>query len=268
MTDDERPRRPILDRREPMRQWANMFGGAEPPRNGPLPADGATADPAAAGDPQRRASLGDAISRSVDLGYRVIDEYIRQGQRAAQRMSDRSFSADGAVGDLREASDRMGQYASDFFGLWMEFMELTTNRSRDTAANGTAAAVPRADVPGAAAATQPAPAAATAAGPPAPRPPHAGVRVEVRSLRPTEVAVDLQPDAAGRALRVYGFGTAGADRARGIDVAIRAGSDHEPVGLSVRVSSEQSPGTYRGLVVDDATSAPVGTLTVQVGEDE
>src|SRR5438128_27418 len=64
----DRIRRPPLDRTEPIRAWSSLFGA------GPL---------------------NDVVTRSVELGYRVVDEYIRQGQKAAARFGSPSVGADG-----------------------------------------------------------------------------------------------------------------------------------------------------------------------------
>src|ERR1700691_5129885 len=69
----ERRTKPALDRYEPNRMFAGVFG---PSVNGIGSAGGQA--------PARQASPGDPVSRGVDVGYRVIDEYMRQGQAFAK----------------------------------------------------------------------------------------------------------------------------------------------------------------------------------------
>src|SRR5262245_11423332 len=118
VSDKERITRPPLGRTQPMRNWSMLFGapGATPEQS----TSGATSTTY-----QTSASLNDVVSRSVELGYRVIDEYIRQGQRAAQRFTERSYGADTMANDLQQAAPLMTQYASDFLALWFEFMQAT-----------------------------------------------------------------------------------------------------------------------------------------------
>ena len=70
MSDDDRVKRPRLDRRSPLRSWATLFGAPS--------SEGRGDD-----EPERRGGVDDVVSRSVELGYRVIDDWMRQGQRSA-----------------------------------------------------------------------------------------------------------------------------------------------------------------------------------------
>jgi len=106
MTD--RIKRPPLERSEPIRNWSTLLGGA-----------------AAGGE---GAQLNDVIGRSVDLGYRVIDAYVRQGQRAAERLGGGVAETASVTGDLQELSVRMAQYASELVGLWFQAMDAALMR--------------------------------------------------------------------------------------------------------------------------------------------
>jgi hypothetical protein len=220
VADRDRIRRPPLDRTEPIRAWSGMFGG------GPL---------------------NDVVSRSVELGYRVVDEYIRQGQKAAGRFGSRALGADTLPSDVQDFGVRMMQYTSDVFGLWFEMMNAmmaplgAPTRPPPARQNGNGHR-PVERAPDVAARTR--------------------VRVEVVSTRPAEVAVDLRPDAAGRSLVVHGLRAADATLPRLDDVAIAA--DGDGVALRIRVPPDLPAGTYNGLVIDDETSAPVGTVSLRV----
>ncbi len=66
-------KKPELERREPIRNFSGVFGS---PQNrgasGGAPGIGAPPSPA------------DAVFRGVDMGYRVIEQYMRQGQAFAR----------------------------------------------------------------------------------------------------------------------------------------------------------------------------------------
>ena len=226
----DRIRRPPLDRTEPIRAWSALFG------SGP------------------GGSLNDVVSRSVELGYRVIDEYIRQGQRVAERFNDRSYGPETVTGDIQELGARMAQYASDFFGLWLDFVQVVmsggTLRETSAAEDG-ARARPAAPGNGAARRTPEAPAPTR-------------VRIEVVSLRPAEVSLDLRPEAAGRPLVAQGLRAVDPAKPKLDDVALEAGPGGELL-VRIRVPGDAPPGTYNGVVVDAETSRPLGTLSVRVG---
>src|SRR5205823_14082767 len=67
--EKERIKRPKLERTEPIRSWSALLG---------VPGAGG-GDGRAPGS----ASLEGVVSRSVELGYRVVEDYLRQGQRVA-----------------------------------------------------------------------------------------------------------------------------------------------------------------------------------------
>src|SRR5207247_11283854 len=91
----DRIRRPPLDRTEPIRAWSSLFGA------GPL---------------------NDVVTRSLELGYRVADEYIRQCQKAAPRFGSPSLGTDTIANHIQDLRVRMVQYTSDPFVLRFELM--------------------------------------------------------------------------------------------------------------------------------------------------
>jgi hypothetical protein len=256
---DDRIKLPPLDRTGPIRSWAAMLG-----------ANGASASSnAPASNGERPSAPGDVISRSVELGYRVVDEYITQGRRAAERLGVRPFAPLASMapmalgGDPQELGARMMRYASDFVGVWMQLMESATNA-------GALRPVPPAAAPPVAAtatatATQAAPAAPTAANR-ASAPPSDGtrVRVEIASLWPTEVVLDLRPEAARVAVIAHALRALDPELPRIDGVSFANGPDEDPPLLRVRIPPSQPPGVYNGLLVDRETSRPVGTVSVRL----
>ena len=231
-----RARRPELERDHPIRHFSCVFREAEPQRA------------------EAQAPGGDAVSRAVELGYRVIDEYIRQGQRAAQRLNDRSLGPETIARDVQDLTARMSQYASDFLGVWFEVLELATagRLARPGTQDGQTVPTP----------------------PPAPTPPRAErppagertrVRVDVSSARPAEVSLDLVPDAARRSLVVHALRAVDPDKPRLTDVALEPGAHGEPLTLRIRVPADQPPGVYSGLLIDEQTNRPAGTISVRLG---
>jgi hypothetical protein len=223
----DRIKRPEPSRTQPFRNLSTLLG-APPHRNG----EGG----ARAREQTASGSIGEAVSRSVALGYRVVDEYIRQGQRAAQRLNDRSLGPETITRDVQDLTTRMAQYASDFLGVWFEVIELATvggNGHR----NGN-----HADTPPVA--------------PPIPRPlrdtaaERTRVRIAVASAQPAEVALDLAPDADRRTLVVHALRAVDPDKPRLADVRLVAGEPGEPLTLHVKVPDGHPAGVYNGLIID------------------
>jgi len=236
----ERRKRPSLDRTKPVRSWT--------------PASGATASaapPAAttgSDDAKPRPRFEDAVARSVELGYRVVDDYIQQGQRAAQRLSEGRLSAEVLTSEVNDLGGRIARYASDFFGAWVELLELAAvgSAARQSAGNGPAAPEP-----------PPAP-------PPTRKPSNGGLRVAVVASRPVEVALDLRGERVTGTLRVHELRAADPKKPRLSDVKIVSdGPDATPI-LRVRVPDEHPEGTYEGLLIDEGTNRPVGNVRLVV----
>lgn len=237
--------RPPLDRTKPERSWSTALGtpaGATPPAETPKPDDG-----------KPRPRLEDAVARSVELGYRVVDDYIQQGQRAAQRLSEGKLTAEVLTSEVNDLGGRIARYASDFFGAWVELLELAAvgSAARQGAENGAA----------------PAAASTAAPPPPAPPPPRArasgGMRVAVVAARPVEVSLDFRSDRVTGPLRAHELRAADAKKPRLSDVQITRDPDGASV-LRIRVPDGQPEGTYEGLVIDEGTNRPVGSVRLLV----
>jgi len=246
---NERVKRPKLERTEPIRSWSTLLGGASA-----IPGAGAgraPSDSSAAAAGSGAGALSDMITRSVDLGYRVIDEYVRQGQRAAERMTGRAPDPAALTGDMQEISARMAQYSSELMGLWFQAMA------------GLASATPNAWVP-----TPAAPPSASAAVPPSAAAAPAGeplrVRVEVASVQPVEVGVDVRPGAVQRSLIVHTLRAVDSSKPA-LSATVVPNGDEGVLCLRVHVPDDQPTGIYSGLLIDQRSSLPVGAVSVRVG---
>lgn len=233
MSDPQRLRRPELSRSEPLRTFSTLFGAPREQAPGAPPADAA---------PAAGRSLEDAITRSVELGYRVVDEYIRQGQRAAERARTRSFEGAAIRSEFEDVAMRLAQVASDFAATWLEWAEL-------------AGAARTGDTPVAPAA----PSAAQSAPPERTR-----IRVELASRRAADVSLDLRPEARPP-LVVHALRATDPEKPRIVDARLEPDADGALV-LRVRVADDQPPGVYSGLVLDPESERPMGAVAVTVRE--
>jgi len=208
----------------------------------------------------RPEGLDDVVTRSVELGYRVIDDWVRQGQRAAQRLGDGPGGAAAVGQDLQDLVVRMTQHASDLFGVWLQLFDLTAaSGARGAwAPGGWGAAAPQdrnGTVPPAASRTDPGATPIT-------------VRIEVASSQATEVSLDLRPEAAGSKLIAHALRAVDPDVPRLDDVSIVRDGEEGPLVARIRVPDGHPPGIYNGLILDETTNRPVGTLTVHVGSGD
>lgn len=247
MPPDERPKRPHLSRTEAIRSWSALFGA------------GGDADGKGAQQPN------DVIARSVELGYRVVDEYIRQGRKAAERLGGSSLGPAAFGGDVAELGARVMRYTTELMGLWMQLADATMGAEASRSAASTMSPSPAAaEELGA----RPVAADATAGS----SSPHVGdgvrVRVEVVSLWPTEVWLDLRPEGVNAPVVAHALRAGDPRLPRLDDVTFANGSFDEPPLLRVRIPPSQPSGIYNGLLIDSRTSRPVGTVSVRVSREE
>ena len=152
--------------------------------------------------------------------------------------------------DFQDLTARMTRYASDLMDVWFQLIELAAAGRAPMAPPGTGNAQP----------TETAAGAVEPATPPATR-----VSVEVTSVQPVEVSVDVRPGSAALPLIVHALRAAEADKPRLGDVTLEPAAEPGTLRLRVRIPPDQPPGVYNGLVIDQQTSRPAGTVSVRVG---
>jgi hypothetical protein len=207
----DRPKRPPLPRTNPIRTWSSLFGGSPS-----APADGETGPPPPA-------DLGNVIARSVELAYRVMDDYVQQGQRAAERVAGRAYGPEAWVTDAQDATARVARYASDVVGLWLDAFD----------------------------GARPAPPTPADAAPPpvngAPRAPERNgtpwIVIEVVAAQPAAVTLDLRPGAVAGPLIVHALRDAEVEKPPLRDVTVEPAPGDGPARLRVRVPPRQPTGT-------------------------
>jgi hypothetical protein len=244
-TTSPRVKRPEPERTQPNRAWSGVFGASRHAGNGVgRGANGnggaGTSGPAPSGGLPGQ----DAIRRGVDLGYKVIDEYLKQGQAFASTVAAPSLPGGFAGQDLSQMTEQMFKYASDFASMWMQAMGMIL-------ANGPSGARP----PGAPS-TATVPAAGTAASAPAP----ARAAVELNTRRQARAALEIGSLSPPGTVAVPALRAEDGARLEGVTVAP---GDGGPV-VRIRISGGQAAGVYTGPVVDAATNLPVGKLTVWI----
>ncbi len=248
----KRVKRPKLERDRPRREWSTLFG--------PGPAVKASGEPgdAARSRARQAGSENSVLTDSVELGYRVIEDYLKQGQQAAQAFGSSRFGgipggAPGTADDMQQLTQRVMQYGWDFAGLWFEMW------SRLGGTNG----FPMPTTPFGAPPAPKAPPPSSASHGDAPAGPAPVVSVSVRSPQLVATSVELQ---AGAYERLEILALRSEDRDAPPIESVRIERDSEPGAwaIEVTVAAAQRPGTYRAPIVDAATNLPKGWLAVKV----
>lgn len=176
----------------------------------------------------RGATGDDPVSQGVKLGYSVLEEQMREGQRLAER--------------LRGAA-KPGQPPLDIGGL----IERALNIYRDIGALAFAATEALARNPGLSARAHEPPRSASGA----------RYAFEIASSRRVSVKLDLRGEGRPRVGPLQALGDAPAIRSVSLETA------PEPT-LKLDIADDQPAGVYNAVVADADSGEPLGTLTVRI----
>jgi hypothetical protein len=279
MSDRPRIRREDPDRAAPVRDWANLFRSAAssstPSTNGSVkrgPTDemtvaGAANGPALASNPAAPGSISEEAQIAIENAYRVVDEHLQEGRRAAQSRRDDAarMSAPGAfpaasvdaagigltVENIQEMVARSIRFYSTLAPLWASVV------------NSIATAAATASAPDDAGL-----AAAPLAPPPMPRRTTAMVAepiiVELASARMTRVTIDLVPQVNPTKLATSGLHSIVPDCPSIKDLTfIEDSHSNRPV-VRIRVPDDQPAGSYNGVIVDVDSGDTRGAITLRI----
>lgn len=229
-------------RTEPIRDWSTLYR-----QSNSWNSRDASANPKSGDEATRGGLCSDTVAQGVKLGYRVIEEYMRQGQRIAQQINNRSYGLGTMGNDIREISEQMLRYYSDLVSLWLDLMGSIAGNP-DLIRNLFGLWQPQ---------SEPSVNAAPANG-------ATTVSIEVVSARPAQVTLDLRPQSEGLPLATHGLRALDPEKPPLTDITFEPGADNGPVSLRIRVPEGQPPGLYTGVVIDRDTGQPRGTLSVRI----
>jgi hypothetical protein len=183
------------------------------------------------------------VEAGVQMGYRVIEDYIRQGQRMAEEIRTTFSGKDSGPRDPERAGG--------------DLMELTERLLRDWILWGVRLAETF-DGFGGAKQRSGEKSSGVVAG-------SSQFSVQVDASRPVEVSLDL--DAITRADRVRVHPLVSADLSHPVleDISLLPAEGSQPIRVRIRVPAEQPEGCYSGVVFCSDRERPCGTLTVRVG---
>jgi len=234
MTKPTRVRRPKAQRTQPDRSFV---GRSRSERNGQAesaPDDAEHRDP--------RSSSYEAVNSA----YRVIDEYMRQGQRLAEEFWLPSSGAGRqAAAEVPRMIDRFVRSASEMGSAWLELMASTTTPAQKDGIRGTAGPF------GAGKRAQEA----------SRRSSSSGLTVAVESQKPVRISIDA-PDGL-RDLQVSALVSMDQSTPPLTGVEVEVDANGEAI-LRVVVPPGQPSGRYHGVLLDRRTERPVGTASLIV----
>jgi hypothetical protein len=239
MKDRKRLHRADPARTAPVRNFSKLYRSNSVNESGPAKA----AQPGA----QRDAADITPPAEGVELAYSVIDKHIAEGRRAAEGFSNQAYTTRVPSDNLQVLVERMLRFQSEMIPLWIE--TLATLVKVDPSRNGHA--------PG------------TDARPQSNGGPNGetmAVSIEVVSLRPVQVSVELRPNSESQSLVALGLSSVDQRKPMLKDVSLGPDEVVGRVKLRLRIPESQPPGTYSGVIVNRETGETRGTLSVRIAD--
>jgi len=253
-----RIKRPKLERTRPKRTWSTLFGSSA----GSRPSASTEDEGGQAARSESRAN-SQKLSEAVDTGYRVIEDYLSQGQKVAQSFAPSFRGASATSGDQpAEMAQRVMQYGWDFFGLWFEMASKMASGAPGFPPPGAPVTTPRSESarPNAADSKSTASPGSGDAASGAENAVH--VIVAVSSQRATTTALDVRP--GNGPLVIHALRPEGHDGPPIRDIDIHWDAQGGSVTLKVAVKDEHPAGVYNAMIVDAGTNLPRGTLSLEI----
>jgi hypothetical protein len=240
MSDRKRLHRSDPERVAPLRDFSKLY-------HGPNSTNGAGAvKPGPSREPRGSASIG-PLAEGVELAYSVIDKYIAEGRRTAEGFSSQPYTTRATTDNLTDIVERMLRFQAEILPLWIE--TLATLVRVDPSRSGYARAPeawPRSN------GGQNSEAMA--------------LSVEVASVRPVQVSVELRPNSETQPLVALGLNAVDSRKPALTEITFVPDEDRGRVKLRIRIPDSQPSGNYSGVIVNRDSGEARGTLSIRIAD--
>jgi hypothetical protein len=239
MSDRKRLHRGDPVRVGPIRDFSKLYSRPDsasgPHPTKPMPSDA----PRKAG--------GGPLAEGVEVAYSVIDKYIAEGRRTAEGFSSQPYSTRATNDNLQEVLERLLRFQTEMLPLWIE--TLATLVKVDPSRNGHSSA-------------------------PDTRPHTNGgqkvetmaVSIEVVSVRPVQVSVELRPNSDAKSLVSLGLHAVDSSKPALSDISLAPDEVPDRIKLRLRIPESQPAGTYSGVIVNRESGEARGTLSIRIAD--
>jgi hypothetical protein len=241
MGDRKRLHREDPARIAPVRNFSKLYSRSSS-------VNGTNAAKPAQPDAPVRATGGGPLAEGVELAYNVIEKYIAEGRRTAEGLNNQPYETRGGSNDnLQVLVERMLRFQTEMLPLWIE--TLATLVKVDPSRNGSAQA--------------------SAAWPHSNGKPNAeplAVTIEVVSLRPVQVSVELRPNCEPHSLVALGLSAVDSGKPILKDISLAPDEVAGRIKLRLQIPESQPSGTYSGVIVNRDSGETRGTLTIRIAD--
>ncbi len=240
MSNRKRLHRADPARIAPVRNFSKLYSR-------PDSVNGSSPDKPVQSDASRKTRNAGPLADGVELAYSVIDRYIAEGRRTAEGLSSEPYARRAPNDNLQDILERVLRFQSEMLPLWVE--TLGTLVKVDPSRNGSSAA------PDGRSRRNGGPSSETAT-----------VAIEVVSIRPVQVSVELWPHSEELSLVALGLNAVDATKPVLTDISLVPDDVPGRIKVRLRVPDNQPPGIYSGVIVNRDNGETRGTLSVRIAD--
>ena len=240
MGDRKRLHRDDPTRIAPLRNFSKLYSRSSS-------VNGTNAAKAVQPDAPLRTKGGGPLAEGVELAYNVIEKYIAEGRQTAEGLSNQPYATRATNDKLQVLVERILRFQTEMLPLWIE--TLTTLVKVDPARNGYA---PSSDI--------------WPRSNDAPKTDTMAVTIDVVSLRPVQVSVELRPNSEPQSLVALGLSAVDSGKPVLKDISLVPDEIAGRIKLRLRIPESQPPGTYSGVIVNRENGETRGTLSVRIAD--
>ena len=239
MSERKRLRRDDPARTSPVRNFSKLYRRSDTVKG----ADAVKA-------PSDRSRAGGArgpLAEGVELAYSVIEKYIAEGRRTAEGLNNQPYTTRATDDNLQDILERVLRLQAEALPLWIEALAALTKVN--TSRNGYAAPPDVWPRPNGAPNSETTP-----------------VTIEVLSVRPVQVSVELRPNSDAQSLLALGLNAVDSKKPAVTDISFVPDNVPGRVKLRIRIPDNQPTGTYSGVIVNRDSSEARGTLSIRIAD--
>lgn len=236
MSDRKRLHRGDPARTTPIRNFSKLYSKAET-------TNGAANPKTSEAERTRRTPAVGPLAHGVELAYSVIEKYITEGRRTAEGLSTQPYATRPANDNLQDILERVLRFQAEILPLWID--TLATLVKVEPLQNGHAARGIWPHFNGKSSESM-------------------AVAIEVASIRPVQVSVELRPDCDPRSLVALNLNSPEPRKPPLTQVSLVAGEVEGRVKLRVQIPDKQPSGTYAGVIVSRHGGEALGTVSVRI----
>ena len=239
MSDRKRLHRKDSARKAPIRSFSKLYSKPET-------TNGATGAKPLPFEKPRRAKAVGPLGEGVELAYSVIEKYITEGRRIAEGFSTQPYATRPAKDNLEDILERVLRFQAEMLPLWIDTLATAVKVDLPQNGNATDRSAWR-HINGK-------------------NPEAMAVAIEVASIRPVQVSVEVRRTFEAQPLMVMGLNSLDRRKPSLTQVRFVPGEVEGRVKLRVQIPDKQPTGTYAGVIVNRDSGEALGTVSIRIAD--